>query len=177
MSKALAEAYAVAPTDSLIYDTLELRHPNFRDATGAVIAVRIVRDTQDLTATLEATAPMNPGETVTFTALMFDLVLPEESDNGVATDLTLRVDNVGKVITRHIDAAVLSTEPVEATYRPYERSDLTGPHLDPVLTMFIKSIKVNLQWIEATASFGNILNRRFPAQDFLPDHFKTLTAR
>ena len=54
LSEALREAYASAPSDVVILHTLELRHPSFLDDDGQPIAIRVVRDNQDLTARLEA---------------------------------------------------------------------------------------------------------------------------
>ena len=50
LSAAIKEAYASAPTDTVILHTLELRHPDF------VAPIRDVNDHANLTATLEATA-------------------------------------------------------------------------------------------------------------------------
>jgi len=71
LSAALAEAYAAAPSDVVVLHTLELRHPAFRDDNGNPTAIRVVRDHADLVARLEASAPLNPVEMVTFTALAF----------------------------------------------------------------------------------------------------------
>ena len=75
LSQALKEAYASAPSEVVILHTLELRHPSFLDEDGQHVAVKVVRDNQDLTARLEETAPLNPGEMVTFIAMGFDLEL------------------------------------------------------------------------------------------------------
>jgi hypothetical protein len=53
LNVAIREAYASAPSDIVILHTLELRHPDFRDDEGQSIAVRLVRDHQDLSAKLE----------------------------------------------------------------------------------------------------------------------------
>ena len=52
LSLALREAYASAPSDVVILHTLELCHPDFKDDEGQPIAVRLVRDHQDLSAKL-----------------------------------------------------------------------------------------------------------------------------
>ena len=75
LNAAIAEAYASAPSDIVILHTLELRHPDFTDGEGQPIAVRLVRDHQDLSAKLEDTAPLNPDEYVPFIAMGFDCLL------------------------------------------------------------------------------------------------------
>lgn len=42
LEKALKEAYASAPQDRVVFDTLELRHPAFVDEHGERTAVRVV---------------------------------------------------------------------------------------------------------------------------------------
>ena len=76
LSLALREAYASAPSDVVILHTLELRHPSFVDDDSQPIAIRVVRDNQNLTARMEATAPLNAFEMVEFIAMGFDLELP-----------------------------------------------------------------------------------------------------
>ena len=73
LSQAIKEAYASAPANVIIYHTMELWHPAFTDP------IRVVRDYDDLTATLESTAPRNAGESVTFIAFNFDFTKPEVS--------------------------------------------------------------------------------------------------
>ena len=63
LSEALREAYASAPSDVVILHTLELRHPSFIDDDGDSIAIRVVRDNQDLKARLESSAPLDGGVT------------------------------------------------------------------------------------------------------------------
>ena len=72
LSEALREAYASAPSDVVILHTLELRHPSFIDDNGLPMAIRVVRDNQNLTARMEGTAPLNAGEMVEFIAMGFD---------------------------------------------------------------------------------------------------------
>ena len=76
LSQAIKEAYAAAPSDVVILHTLELRHPAFEDDAELPTAIRVVRDHADLTARLEASAPLDAGAMVTFVALAFDLSLP-----------------------------------------------------------------------------------------------------
>ena len=62
LEQAIREAYASAPADTVILHTLELRHPAFADDDGRPTAIRVVRDNVDLTARLEAGAPLDAAE-------------------------------------------------------------------------------------------------------------------
>ncbi len=115
LEQALREAYASAPADTVILHTIELRHPAFDDDDGRPTAIRVVRDHVDLTARLEATAPLDAGETVWFVALAFDLELPPV-DSAPMPEISVTLDNVGREIVRHLDAAATSRARIEVTY-------------------------------------------------------------
>jgi hypothetical protein len=161
LTPALKEAYAVAPTTSVILHTLELRHPEFIDDEGNATAVRVVRDTQNLTATLENGAPLNSGEDVTFIGLGFDFQLPATRENELPR-LTLTLDAVAREVVVHLEAALVNPVPVDVTYRPYMSDDLTGPGMDPPLTLQLTNVTVDAFQITGLCVFDDILNRRFP---------------
>ena len=158
LSQAIKEAYASAPNDPIYY-TLELRHTAFTQP------IRVVRDHEDLSAYLEASAPANPSELVTFTRFAFDFTRPEVSANGVP-QLTIEIDNVDQSIIANIEAAMLTSDLVYATYREYLSSDLTGPQNDPPIHMTIMSITATPMRITAVAGFPDLINRRFPTTEY-----------
>lgn len=167
LSQALAEAYASCPTDVVILHTLEFRHPVFTSP------IRVVRDQADLTATLEAAAPANPGEVVLFLRYPFDLELPEVSDRGTP-QVTITIDNVTAEIGRQIDAAVSEPDPIEVTYRAFLSSDLAGPQNDPPLTLSVTRIEVDVFRVTATATLLDLGNRQFPNEDYTATRFPGL---
>jgi len=167
LSAAIKEAYASAT--GIIYHTLELRHPDFDTP------IRVVRDHQDLTATLEDTAPSDPGAQVTFVGFAFDFSKPEVSPTGVP-QLTITMDNVSRDIVANIELAMGSTELVKVTYREYLDSDLTGPQNDPPIHMDIISISATVFQVTATAGFPNLMNRKFPTLSYSPEEFPGVTA-
>ena len=160
LSQAIKEAYASAPPVPVL-DTIELYHPAFVDDQGQPAPVRYVNDGLDLTAYLEATAPRNPGEEVTFTAGQFRLKVPETTDKGVS-DLQIAIDNVNPVITRYIELAMQNPEPIDVIWRPYVSDDLSGPDLDPPLYMQTVKINVDITSVALTASFNEWVNKRYP---------------
>ncbi len=167
LKAAIKEAYASAPSDLIIYHTLELRHPAF------TAPIRVVRDYADLTATLEATAPANPGASVTFIAFNFDFTKPEIGTTGVP-QINIEIDNVDRAIVANIEAALTTMDLVQATYREYLSSDLAGPQNDPPIHMTILSITADVFRVKAVAGFPDLLNRRFPTLEYDSETFPGL---
>ncbi len=169
LSQALQEAYASAPSNDVIYHTLEIRHPAF------TTPIRVVRDNQDITARLEAAAPENGGELVTFVGFAFDLVRPEVTSTGIP-QCAIEIDNVSREILANIELAVTDTDnPIEVTYREYLASDLnTGPENDPPMTLTITQITADVFRVRAVASFADIGNRRFPREEYTAERFPGL---
>ncbi len=162
LTDALKEAYAVAPTTSVILHTLELRHPSFKDSEGSAVAIRVVRDKQNLTATLEAGAPLDPSTAVEFIALGFDFTLPAVRDNE-SPRLILSIDAVGREIVEHLEQAMEDPQPVEVTYRPYLSDDLAQPEMNPPLTLQLTQVTVDALQVTGTCVYTDLVNRRFPS--------------
>lgn len=169
LSQAIAEAYASAPSAETVIHTLELRHPDF------TTPIRVVRDKQDFTATLEADAPEDPGAEVTFVAFAFDFLMPDVNKNAVP-EIEIVLDNASAEIIGYLDAAAQSSELIEVTYRPYLASDTSGPQMDPPLTLVLREVKADIFRIRARAGFGDLGNRRFPSETYSSDRFAGLAA-
>lgn len=170
LSQALAEAYASAPADDVILHTLEFRHPSF------TTPIRVVRDYADLTATLEAGAPLNAGQAVTFVAFAFDFRLPDVLSSGVP-EIEITIDNVSRDIIGYLDQAAQSASLIEVTYRPYLASDLTGPQMDPPLTLVVREATADVFRVVCKAGFGDLANRKFPSQLYTAERFPGLVAQ
>ncbi|MDF3837157.1 DUF1833 family protein [Cupriavidus basilensis] len=173
LKQALAEAYASAPADDVIVDTLEIRHPSFVDDNGPT-AIRICRDRVDFQARLEPSAPMHPGALVTFLACPFDFTLPG-IEEGRVPQLQIKVDNVDREITAAIESAYQQHAPIEVTYRPYLVSDTSGPQMDPPVTMVLTHIVVNVFVITGTATLNDVHNWPFPNRTYSATSFPGLT--
>lgn len=170
LSEALKEAYASAPSDIVIVNTLEIRHPAF------TAPIRVVSDFVAVTAKLEANAPLNAGEMVEFLPFAFELSLPEMTDKGVP-ELGLRIDNVSREIMEHIELASPLPDKLEITYRAYLSNDLSsGPHNDPPLHLTIISIEADAVAITAKASVVDFINKKFPNQEYDENRFPGLIA-
>ena len=162
LSQALREAFASAPSDTVILDTLEIWHPSFTEP------IRVVRDHADLTARLEAGAPRDGGRKVTFTALAFD-VSPPPVDTAPVPEITLSLDNVGQQLADALEAAAISQDVIEVTWRPYLSTDLEGPHMDPPITLTLTEVEADTLRVTGRARMLDIGNKAFP--------FITYTAR
>ena len=155
LSAALKEAYASAPTDEIIYPTLEIWHQNF------TTPIRVVNAVKNIRATLESTAPRNPGESVTFTAFAFSFKKPDVSADGSPT-LTIEIDNVSRQILTELQPAAVSSGEITVIYREYLLSDLSAPQNDPPIVLTITNISATVTRVTATATLGNYNNRKFP---------------
>ena len=168
LSAAIKEAYASAPCDDIIYHTLEIYHSAF-DAP-----IRVVRDSTDLTATLEATAPRNPGASVSFIGYPFDIVPPDTQTEGMPS-CVIEIDNVSREILGNIELAMGSSEVITVIYRQFLSSALaSGPENDPPLTLTVMAITANVFRIRATCGFSDLVNKKFPSVKYTLEQFPGL---
>ena len=202
LDQAIREAYASAPSDTVILHTLELRHPAFMDDEGEPTAIRVVRNFADeaswlslggaevqavldamptqardlvgLVARLEEDAPKDGGRMVPFVALAFDLELPPV-DTAPVPEIAVTLDNVSREIVRHLDAAATSIEIIEVTYRPYLSTDLEGPQMDPPITLTLTEVEVDVFRATGRARMLDIGNKAFPADLYTARRFPGLT--
>lgn len=166
-SAAIKEAYVNAPHDVVILATLELRHVSW------AVPVRVVRDNLDLSAKIEAGAPANAGQVVTFSRCAFEAVPPESSDK--LPEITIKIDNVSRDLSGQLDAAMTARAPIDITYREYLSTDAetAGPHY--VLNgLTLRRTTCTATSVTGTATFGDYVNRAFPNKVFKASEFKGL---
>lgn len=195
LSEAIREAYASAPSDVVILHTLEIRHPSF---TAPIRVVRNHADTASwvalggapvqavlgalapadramvgLVARLEADAPADGGALVAWVALAFDLDLPPV-DTVPVPEITVTLDNVGREITDALDAAAISQDRIEITYRPYLSTDIEGPQMDPPITMMLTEVEATPLQVTGRARMLDVGNKAFPARFYTATDFPGL---
>lgn len=169
LSAAIKEAYASAPSDVVIVDTLEIRHPAF------TVPIRVTTQYAPISARLEGSAPLNAGSVVEFQPFAFDFVLPEVVDTGIP-ELQITIDNVSKEILQHIELAMPQPEKLEVTYRAFLSNDLLGgPQNDPPLHMTISSIEADAMAVRAKATIADFMNKKFPGENYTDTKFPGLT--
>lgn len=167
LSEAIREAYATAPVAEVILHTLEIRHAAFTQP------IRVVCDHRDLLARLEADAPLDAGQWVTFNAFAFEPVPPGSSQQP-NPEMQVKVDNVGREISDALDLAVESGTPAEITYRPYLASDPAQPEMTPVMHMTLISAQLSQLSVALRAGFPDFANRKFPGEDYTAARFPGL---
>lgn len=174
LSQAIKEAYASAPVDDFYLYTIEINHPAFVDGSGNPTAIRVVADEVDLVATLEASAPLNGGQQVTFTAFAFDVKPPEVSDIANPV-MTLVMDNVSTEIENNIALATASGVKAEVTFRIYLSSDLSGPQNYPTTTMTVFDIVADDFTVTCTCGYSDPANKLFPGELYTLQRFPSLS--
>ena len=161
LTDAIKEAYAMAPADKSIIETLEIRQ------TGSA-SIFIHRGFSTIDLRLET------GNTVTFQPVGFEFKLPKNSDTG-GQSLQISIDNTDAAISDFVQNAKSSRQPVQVLYRPYLSSDLTTPQMNPPLTLYLKNVSINSNTVTAQATFVDVVNKRFPNEYYTPDRFPGLS--
>jgi hypothetical protein len=201
LSQTIKEAYASAPSGVVILDTLELRHPDFVDELDVVTAIRVVQNYEDeqswldidqtgvaavldnlsdderrqvgLVAALEADAPVDAGQLVPWVAMSFEMT-KQPVDTSPVPEIEVVIDNVGREIIRHLDAAAESQHKIEITYRAYLSNDITGPQNDPPLTMTLYDVDVDVFKIHGRARILDAGIKAFPNQVYTAKKYPSL---
>lgn len=156
LSDAIIEAAVVAPTEAAVLRTYEIRNYFLAEP------LRIVHSNSNLTATLEAGAPVNAGETVTFYACSIEVALAPESPTDGTPEIDIMVTNVNAEITNLLEMSRYSFETWEITERVYLSDDLSSPAKLPPLTLTITSATMNGKTANMKASFGDSINLAVP---------------
>lgn len=173
LKEAMAEARAMAPTDDMEISTLELRHPTFVGEDGLPDSAWVTTDESDFEGTLEADAPVRPGQTVTFRAIAFRFVLPPTEPSARA-ELQIEIDNVSGILMEQLERARGDTRKVQIAYRPYLASDPSEPQMHPPPTYDLSSIDLNPLTARATARVDIEFNGAFPRRSYTAQEFPWL---
>ena len=172
VTDAMKEAYAVAPADEVVIDTMEMRHPAFVNDAGEPDSLCLTPDEGDITVTLEANAPVRAGEEVRLISFPFTFTLaPVELSP--APEILLRIDGVDRRIIENLKRAASSSVKIEICYRGYLNSDRSAPHNGP-LTTTLSNVKVDVMTVTARARVGSDLNRAFPRRRYTAQEFAAL---
>jgi hypothetical protein len=159
LSLALQEAYAMAKTDVVIINTLEIRHVSITDP--------IAQAHKNIMLTLET------GQEVLFEAMPFVFTPPQTGENGIQ-ELTLAIDNIDLRVSDFVEVASMFPAPVEVLYRPYLESDPTTPQMIPPLRLFLKDVTITATQVSARATMGDLINRKFPRELYTRDRFPSI---
>ena len=161
LEEAIKEAYALAPSNIAILETIEISHP----LTSTIYLVK--RTLTNLSLTLEDSTVK------IFTACGFDLVLPEKNGTGLQ-QLQIAIDNIDQVITDFINVVKDSTVKITVKYRPYLSNNYTTPQMNPPLTLWMTDITVTDTQVTANCTFMDIINKPFPSINYGNQQFPSL---
>jgi len=192
MNDALKEAYASAQTgdNDVVLHTLELQHSSFVNTSGnsdgVYTALRVVRDYRNHFFYLEGdtnTAGVDAGELVEFVGYPFNFTLPDVRETGVP-QLRIEIDNAGRLVTKYLERAILSVEPVIVVYRPYLSGQDEGniwpvggsasPMMSPLPKFSIQHAEITSTKIIAQCHFRDLLNKKFPLETYTRFRFPGL---
>ncbi|WP_020699227.1 DUF1833 family protein [Reyranella massiliensis] len=173
LKEAMAEAYAMAPTDEVLISTLELRHPAFLGEDGLPDSAWVTTDEADFEGTLEIDAPVRPGQTVTFRSLAFRFLLAPIEPTA-RTELQIEIDNVSGLLMEQLDRAQGDARKVQIAYRPYLASDPSEPQMIPPPTYDLSNVKMNPVTSRATARVDIEFDRAFPSRVYTAREFPWL---
>lgn len=165
MTIELADLFASNMRDVQYFVTIELIHSAFRDAEGNPTSWRFVQGFDPLDATLEADAPVDPGETVRFEPIAFDLALPTENTDG-RSELQLTIDGASGELVRQLDLqANAPRERVRMVLREYISTDLSEPE-PSIFHYTILDPSCTAVQVSARAVFNDPVNTAHPSINY-----------
>ena len=156
--KAIEIAYASAPADDPIIHSLQLINPDFD--TGEFC---LCSGFDDLDMGIES------GEQKQFLAMGLGIQLPERSITG-REDLSFGIGNITGYTRQQMLKAKNGGHDTTLIYRPYLASNLFGPARGP-LSMTVVNYTDNRQTATLSASFRNLMDRRWPSVLFTPQKY------
>lgn len=169
MTEALQEHSAIAPLGRALLYAYELWHPTLPEP------FRFVDDVVPLTATLEATAPRDPGATVEFISCPLSMQRPEESDTASNPTISMGRPDVSGELKRVLDTARGSLEPWVLIERVYASDDTSEPALLPPLQYEVDAVGLSQGSANLSASYGDHINEAVPRITFRRDQYPGLT--
>jgi hypothetical protein len=156
MSEVLETVYASAPSNDMVYHTLE-----FIDAAFPNGVMRLVKGFDDEVFGLE-----NAGGDVLYSKSGFAVSLPKKSIRGNQS-IQFQLDNVTGEILGYLNAALSGGNRVPVKYRTYLESDRSAPAKAPVV-MTLTSMTANYKSVKVVADFNDFLNKVWPTLRYTP---------
>ncbi len=171
LSQALAEAAAVAPVEQARHLCLEFRHPS-------ADPIRVTDNTDALTVTHEAGAPLLPGASATYLPAPIRVTLPEESPEAGSPQITITLAHVNGAVAERLRATRESLTPWRVIERVYLSDDLTGPAVLPPLELEVLEVEFGGEPVAVLrCAFGDPARRPVPRLTYRVSQYPGLTAR
>jgi len=127
IQEAMNEAYASAPADVIVLDTLEVHHRTLEVPIRVVRCPHLGPEPRMFNLKLEDNAPVNAGESVEFIGAPFELSLPEKNSENPGT-FTIRIDGIDDSLDEYLRNAAVDGGAMTAIYRQYVQGfEADGP--------------------------------------------------
>ena len=125
-----------------------------------------------LVTRLEADTPEDAGLMVAFVALAF--VSTCRRSIAFRCRKSRRHGQRGPGDHERADAAAVSQDKIEVTYRPYLSTDIEGPQMDPPITLVLSEVEADPLRVTGRARMLDIGNKAFPAKCYTAKDFPGL---
>jgi hypothetical protein len=154
LSPAQREAYARAKTSVVDLFAFELRHSTFPEP------IRMIAYDLDVAVPLEETAPVEPGETVTFMGVAFRSPA-ENIDTEPGNTITVTVDGISAQALPYLNVANETLEPIAATIRyvAFDTRDSSVIGVSRPTEMQVMNFRTNILSLQMTLGFTNLNSR------------------
>lgn len=175
LDEAVAEAYAAAPADVVVLETLELRHPALVDENDQPSPIRVVCDFQDRTFKLEEHAPLSAGETVVFRGVMIEVDRPDAGPGGPQARVSIQT--VDREVIAALEEIVTIRAALEVTYRAYIAVPEGDPPPEPgevIEGLKARAARADQRRMSAVLTFDTLSNRAFPGLVYTRERFPGL---
>lgn len=161
LQDAILEAFAIAPSNQVVFHTLEITQQGVQGSIYLVKARRsiVAYDENSVARTFEPSG--------------FEFSLPPSTEEGYQS-LNIAIDNIGRRVSDFIDTAKSQSVPVKVIYRPYVSTDLSAPQMDPPLVLYLKDVKENAMQVTGRATMMDLANKKFPLELYTRARFPTL---
>lgn len=153
-SEALREAYAVAPADTVVLDTLEV-------SRSGQPSIFITNNYTPFSAALET------GSTVTFLPIPFKVNLPSKAKDTLPV-MKISIANPDQLVSNYLREALVDKSPVVVKFRPFLLATNQDPQyqLPTPMIFHIGPVNFGLAQVDVQCLFPNIANKRFPNESY-----------
>jgi hypothetical protein len=154
-SEALREAYTVAPSDSVVLDTLEV-------SRGSEASIFLTNNYTAFTATLETAS------VVTFQAIPFKINLPSKAKDTLPV-MKISIANPNQIVSDYLRAAKAAKQPVIVKFRPFlatSNGTVITHQLPTPMTFHIGPVNFGINQVDVQCLFPNISNKKFPNESY-----------
>lgn len=172
---AIREAFACAPPSQRYLHTLILEHPAFEGHPLAVRRILPEYESWPLSTNNNSgggyiswsVALVQDGEDHVFCGRLhnkcgFRFAMPARDTGGIQ-ELSLAIDNTDESMSAFLESAKNHNAPCRVWYTVFMEGDNDTPQLDPPMLLFMRDAVVTPVEITATATFADIVNKKFPS--------------